>query len=244
LAPHWEKGEKLNWHKLRTIFRVVVVKYTFCRFNCFNRLKASDFTDTRDGIKIRFQSAKNDQWHKWNGSFIMDKMAVKVVRLAFHTFRLRMGDEGDNRPVNCTLQKTASGWKLDGECKLSYTNATKQLRELLAETGREGLRQVVQNAWRDRHARGRGQPGRCCAPRQMAHTVNAAAVQTKLRQLQEQHSKKSRVTNIAEIKIRNTADEKIISGLARKPPKHAGEPYSALGQFVRGFYTIKTPRIW
>jgi hypothetical protein len=135
LAPHWERGEKLNWHKLRTIFRVAVVKYTFCRFNCFSRLKASDFTDTGDGIKIRFQSAKNDQWHKGNSSFIMDETAVRVVRLAFQTFGFRMGDEGDNRPVNCALRKTANGWKLDGERKLSYTNATKQLRELLAETG-------------------------------------------------------------------------------------------------------------
>jgi hypothetical protein len=90
---------------VRTIFRVAVVKYTFCGFNCFNRLKASDFTDTGDGIKIRFQSAKNDQWHKANSSFIMDETGVKVVRLAFQTFGLRMGDEGDNRPVNCDLRK-------------------------------------------------------------------------------------------------------------------------------------------
>jgi hypothetical protein len=135
LTKVWAGEEKPDWLKLRTILRVTVVKYTFCRFDCYNRLKAGDFEDTGDGIRVTFNSAKNDQLHQGNCSFIVNELAVKVVRYAFQQFGFRMGDRGDDRFVNCVLRKTKGGWQVDGSRRLSYSTATEKLRELMRETG-------------------------------------------------------------------------------------------------------------
>jgi hypothetical protein len=78
LAKVWAGEEKPDWLKLCTILRVTVVKYTFCRFDCYNRLKAGDFEDTGDGIRETFNSAKNDQLHQGNCSFIGQGGQVRV----------------------------------------------------------------------------------------------------------------------------------------------------------------------
>jgi hypothetical protein len=160
LAKVWAGEAKPDWLKLHTILRVTVVKYTFCRFDCYNRLKAGDFEDTGDGIRVTFNSAKNDQLHQGNCSFIVNELAVKVVRYAFQQFGFRMGDRGDNRFVNCVLRKTKSGWQVDGSRRLSYSTATEKLRELMRETGLDdtGVTDKSFEFGRDRHARGR----QCC----------------------------------------------------------------------------------
>ena len=48
---------------LQTFVRSVVVYFTFCRFNCYSKLRAMDLGDNGNTITVRFPSAKNDQYH-------------------------------------------------------------------------------------------------------------------------------------------------------------------------------------
>jgi hypothetical protein len=135
LRDVWEGIAEPDWLKLRTILRVTVVKFTFCRFDCYNRLRVQDFEDTGDGIKVTFNSAKNDQMHQGNSSYIVNEQACRVVRYAFQQFGFQMGNSKDDRFVNCVLRKTKTGWQVDGTRRLSYSTATEKLRELMRETG-------------------------------------------------------------------------------------------------------------
>jgi hypothetical protein len=135
VRPIWEGQKKADWIALRTILRVTVVKFTFCRFDCYDRLRANDFEDKEDGIKITFNSAKNDQLHQGNSSYIVNEEACRVIRYAFREFGFRMGDKLDNRHLNCVLVRKKGGWQINSKKNLSYSNATARLRQLLKDTG-------------------------------------------------------------------------------------------------------------
>lgn len=134
VEPFWEKKKKVDLDAVRTILRVTIVKFTFCRFDCYRQLKACDLIDTEDGIKVNFPRAKNDQWHKGNSSFVVDPLAVRLIKFSFECLGYTMGGT-DKSFLNCVLVKKKRGHKVCGTRAISYTHATKRLRFMLQEMG-------------------------------------------------------------------------------------------------------------
>jgi hypothetical protein len=127
---------------LRTLVRVFVVYFTFCRFNCFQQLTAQDFEDCGDSIKISFRSAKNDQMHKGSESFIVENIElnpVQLLRTYFDLCGFKFGlVNGDKSFVNPIIFKGKSGtWRINGKKPVSYGQSTGKLRDLLISMGYE-----------------------------------------------------------------------------------------------------------
>jgi hypothetical protein len=59
-TPHMMDNKMADPVLLRTYVRSVVIYFTFCRFNCYSKLRAQDLEDKGESIQITFQSAKND----------------------------------------------------------------------------------------------------------------------------------------------------------------------------------------
>ena len=141
VAPFEEEGAGFDPVKLRTIVRLTVVYHTFCRFSCFNKLRATDFEDMGDSIRVRFGSAKNDQMHNGSECFIVQSQsgfdAVQLIRFYFEKFGLKFGAaQKDLSFVNCIVRKLkGDSWRADGVKAVSYSHSTKLLRELLTEAG-------------------------------------------------------------------------------------------------------------
>ena len=71
IIPYVSNPERVNAKDLRTVFRVTVIYFTFCRFNCFSSLKAENFHD--NGTESRMiQSTKVilQKWFKMVPSFV------------------------------------------------------------------------------------------------------------------------------------------------------------------------------
>jgi hypothetical protein len=122
---------------VRTLLRVTVVKYTFCRFNCYDKLRACDVEDRGDSIRITFSSAKNDQMHRGSVSYIVKEDAVEFIRFAFRQLGFRMGEADDKAYLNCRIHRTKKRQVVIGHRRVSYTHATKMLRNMLTEVGIE-----------------------------------------------------------------------------------------------------------
>ena len=54
ISPHVTRPERVDAVKLRTVFRITVVYYTFCRYNCFSTLRAENFLDNGTEIEVFF----------------------------------------------------------------------------------------------------------------------------------------------------------------------------------------------
>ncbi len=72
---------------LRTYVRDVIIHFTFCRFNCYSKLRAMDLEDNGDSIEITFPSAKNDQYHSGRTTCVVandtDVNPVEIIRSYF-----------------------------------------------------------------------------------------------------------------------------------------------------------------
>jgi len=117
-----------------------VIYYTFCRFNCFNQLQARDFEDKGDSIQITFRRAKNDQMHNGSSTFLMsggEDDPVEIVRLFFKLCGFRFGAENDDTSyVSPVIKKSKRGiWTATGQKRVGYSQATKELRRLIADLG-------------------------------------------------------------------------------------------------------------
>ena len=54
ISPHVTRPERVDAVKLRTVFRITVVYYTFCHYNCFSTLRAENFLDNGTEIEVFF----------------------------------------------------------------------------------------------------------------------------------------------------------------------------------------------
>ena len=91
VLPFEHEPHKINAFHFRAIFRAVVIYCTFCRFDDFQRLTTSDFSDQGEYIHIVFEHSKNDQIGDNSSSVIparpdSDFCPVKIIRLYFQCF--------------------------------------------------------------------------------------------------------------------------------------------------------------
>lgn len=59
IYPFLNNLEKINSCHFRSIFRAVIIYFTFCRFSDFKELCDQDFTNYGDFIEINFKKSKN-----------------------------------------------------------------------------------------------------------------------------------------------------------------------------------------
>ncbi len=80
---------------LRTYVRDVIIYFTFCRFNCYSKLRAMDLEDNGDRIEITFPSAKNDQYHKGRTTCVVSHDSevnpVVIIRTYFTLCGFKFG---------------------------------------------------------------------------------------------------------------------------------------------------------
>jgi hypothetical protein len=138
--PHVENELAADPVLLRTYVRSVVIYFTFCRFNCYSKLRAQDLEDKGSSIQITFKSAKNDQFHDGKITYLVENESpvnpVRIVRSYFRICGFSFGREsGDVSLLNCVIRRKRTGWTADGRRGIGYTTATKNTREMLAKVG-------------------------------------------------------------------------------------------------------------
>jgi hypothetical protein len=84
-----------NIYRQRTITRLVVTYFTFCRLSDFRQLQARHVEDKGDILEIVFPTQKNDQYHRGSRTVLVANggpfCPVKIVRLYFQRLGLRFG---------------------------------------------------------------------------------------------------------------------------------------------------------
>jgi hypothetical protein len=135
VRPYWDGEGRADPYHLRTVMRAVIVRYTFCRFNCYNKLRACDVQDKGDCMVLHFTSAKNDQMHKGSMSYVVNEEAVKTIRFASRELGLRLGDQNDKNFLNCALHKGKDRVSIVQGRNVRYSNSTSALRKLLEQVG-------------------------------------------------------------------------------------------------------------
>jgi hypothetical protein len=126
--------------KLRTFVRDTVIYFTFCPFNCYSKLRAMDFEDDGDSIRITFPSAKNDQYHNGRTTcLVANDTVVNPVEIVCTYFKLcnfKFGQKnGDTSLVNCTMRKTKTSWFADGRRGVCYFTSTKNVQDMVSTVG-------------------------------------------------------------------------------------------------------------
>jgi hypothetical protein len=125
---------------LRTFVRAVIVYFTFCRYNCYNKLRAMDLEDNGNSITVTFTSAKNDQFHNGQSScLIANSLAVdpvSIVRKYYQLCGFKFGKiHGDTSYLNCVMRKKKNSWFADGRRTIGYTTGVKDIRNMLTGVG-------------------------------------------------------------------------------------------------------------
>ena len=131
--------DKICLSKFRTIFRWTIVKYTMCRWDGFDYLRAKHFRLSEEGsIFIHFPMSKGDQTGKGKICTLATREhisnPVALTLLYFKVFNMEM-DEKDESRINCALRYTKDGLVAKKDQGLSYNEGSKQAKRLLEEMG-------------------------------------------------------------------------------------------------------------
>jgi len=141
LLPHLHDPRLIPLVQFRTIFRIVIVYHTACRFDCFSRLRAMNFERSGDNIVVTFPSAKNDQHHQGNRSVLAAAASpycpVRITVLFFRRFGLQFGSAAADRSFVNFQSRCAGSHQIRPilSSSLSYSEATKTLRSTFAAAG-------------------------------------------------------------------------------------------------------------
>ena len=124
-----KKQCEIDRFALRSIFRMVIIFATMCRYKDFNSLQVKHFTFEDNFVEILFPTSKMDQFFEGTNSVIAKQSdeycPVKLIRLYFELFHLT------NRPehyVNFRLHPKS--WRVQN-LRLSYSNAVYYAQKLL-----------------------------------------------------------------------------------------------------------------
>ncbi len=138
--PHIDSPHLIHLVRLRTILRIVLVYHTACRFDCYRRLRACHLELQGPNIYVHFPSAKNDQHHQGRRSAIVASPSVycpvRIITSCFSVLGLRFGSAAaDPSFLNFQARKTPQRLVPIFSRSLSYSEATANLRSLLAASG-------------------------------------------------------------------------------------------------------------
>jgi hypothetical protein len=125
---------------LRTYVRDVIIYFTFCRFNCYSKLRAMDLEDNGDSIEITFPSAKNDQYHNGRTTCVVandtDVNPVEIIRTYFKLCGFKFGRANGNKSfLNCVMRRSKAGWFADGRRSISYATSIKNVQDMVSSVG-------------------------------------------------------------------------------------------------------------
>jgi hypothetical protein len=137
VKPHQEAGTEPDLSVIRTLLRVVIVRYTICRFNCYNKLRVCDVEDRGDCFRLTFVAAKNDQMQNGSISYIVQQDAVAFIRYAFLKLGFVPGNREDKSFLNCVIKKVKGKQSVVGERRILYSHVTSLLQKVVAEAGFE-----------------------------------------------------------------------------------------------------------
>ncbi len=143
ITPHSENIHKADVYKLRTIYRLVVEYFTFCRFSDFNKLQARHISRVGNNVEIIFPSSKNDQMHEGQKTVMAANRStfcpVKLSVLYYKRFNFKMGMEnGDNSFLHARIRKRGGTHIADGRVAASSSRAREELQHLLKDMGEDG----------------------------------------------------------------------------------------------------------
>jgi hypothetical protein len=148
ITPHVQQIHGADVFKLRTIFRLVVEYFTFCRCSDFRKLQARHVRKVGDTVEFIFPSSKNDQLHEGQVTVVTanstELCPVKITELYFSRFGYRWdfgyrwGQEGgDERFLHARIRKTGGRHVIDGQTAASLSKAREELKRLLRDMGEE-----------------------------------------------------------------------------------------------------------
>jgi hypothetical protein len=138
VLPHKDNLERIDAGHFRSLFRAIIIYFTFCRFDEFSRLTDREVTDEGTYISIIFCRSKNHQFGDNSQSVIperpdCDDCPVKLIRMYFQRFGLQFG--GSGKLLNFRLRKEAGRHSAIFTAGICQSNATKFTRQLLAKHG-------------------------------------------------------------------------------------------------------------
>ena len=138
--PAYGNAKEVNVIKLRTVFRVTIIYFTFCRGSDLQHLQARHFKRIGEDIEVTFPKSKNDQLHKGQVTHLKSNETafcpVKVTKLYFKRMGFEWGDEGDDRRfVHCRFQKSGGWFKPAQAGPASMSKAREELTKLLRSMG-------------------------------------------------------------------------------------------------------------
>ena len=142
VLPYQLEPGRIDAKALRSIFRAVIQYFTFCRYDCFNKLQSKHFRDHGDSIEITFPSAKNDQLHEGKSTFLVANNSafcpVNITKIYFKRMNMRM-DQQDESYINCRLGNKNGLMFPIKNTQISYSTAVKHTRDLLQENGFDSI---------------------------------------------------------------------------------------------------------
>jgi hypothetical protein len=139
-TPSVKNKESSDLVLLRTYVRDVIIYFTFCRLNCYSKLRAMDLEDNGDSIVIRFPLAKNDQYHNGRTTCVVsndsDVNPVEIIPTYFQLCGFKFGlANGDKSFLNCVMRRSKARWFADGRRGISYATATKNVQDMVSSVG-------------------------------------------------------------------------------------------------------------
>ena len=120
-----------------TVFRAVLMYFTFCRYSDYKDLTDQDITDHGDHLEIIFKKSKNDQFYKGTNSILTTTEGsslcpVQLTRLYFKTFKLNFKTTGLKQQfLNFYLLKKGQSHTPLTSKSIVQSNATKHTKNLL-----------------------------------------------------------------------------------------------------------------
>ena len=103
-------SSRVDVFKLRTITRVVVEYYTFCRGADYRQLQARHIEEVGEDLLVTFPKAKNDQMNEGRTTMLVANHGavcpIKLVKLFYKRFGLKFGAAaGDSAYLHCRIRK-------------------------------------------------------------------------------------------------------------------------------------------
>jgi hypothetical protein len=120
----------------RTIYRLVIEYFTFCKLSDYRKLQARHFMKVGLHMEVTFPSSKNDQLHRGQVTVLAangtELCPVRMTVLYFGRF----GQEsGDHTYLHFRIRKESSTWIADGRVPASVSKAREELQAVLSDMG-------------------------------------------------------------------------------------------------------------
>ncbi len=143
VTPHVGNISGVDVFKFRTIVRLVVEYFTFCRFSDYQKLRAKHLELVGGDILVTFPSSKNDQYHNGQSTLLKengtDFCPVRLIKLYYKRFGWQFGAASrDEAYLFCMMRKSGGLRYGDGKHVASASKAREELQQLMKEMGGDG----------------------------------------------------------------------------------------------------------